>query len=137
MNDSIMVIGPIRPIYIKIIMTIFPTSLNDGVSPAVNPTVAKPEKASKHRSIKLCSSVIVKQNKPTTTNANEKMKIHKERFKKSISIRRLKTLTLSSPLNNDFKVIMMTAKVTVFPPPAVRVPLTKDDVIAIYSRAYR
>ena len=38
------VIGPIRPIYIKIIITIFPTNVSVGVRPAVNPTVAKAEK---------------------------------------------------------------------------------------------
>ncbi len=41
------VIGPIRPIYIKIIITIFPTNVSVGVRPAVNPTVAKSRKTSK------------------------------------------------------------------------------------------
>ena len=47
-------------------MTTFPTLVNIGVTPAVNPTVAKAENTSKTKSIKFYFSLIAKTNKPVT-----------------------------------------------------------------------
>ena len=56
--------GPIRPIYINIIMTIFPNTVNVGVNEADKPTVPKAEKTSKIKSIKSAPSFIDKINNP-------------------------------------------------------------------------
>ena len=50
-NNKTILIGPIRPIYIRMITTTLPITVKFGVNPALNPTVANAEKTSNIRFI--------------------------------------------------------------------------------------
>ena len=79
-KTNTIVIGPIRPIYINIIITIFPMTVKVGVSDADKPTVQNAEKTSKIKSIKSAPSFIDNINNPNEQTKKLNIAIVNERF---------------------------------------------------------